>query len=77
MEATEAQIDMHSFHSDVYKDVHNIRPRWTRPEDHTVEEWQAKIDSLLEYGRALAAAEREEDGPDEGVLWYDTSRELD
>ena len=51
MAATEAQIDMHGFHSDVYKEVHNIRPRWLRPEDRTVEEWQAMIDRLVEEGR--------------------------
>jgi hypothetical protein len=24
---------------DTYKDVHNIKPRWTRWQDHTAEEW--------------------------------------
>lgn len=59
MTATEAQIDMHGFHSDVYKEVHNIRPRWLRPEDHTVEEWQVMIDRLIEEGQEIARLERE------------------
>jgi hypothetical protein len=59
MTATEAQIDMHGFHSDVYKEVYNIRPRWLRPEDRTVEEWQAMIDRLIEEGQAIARRERE------------------
>ena len=62
MEATEAQIDMHSYHSDVFKDVHNIRPRWLRPEDHTVEEWRAMIDDLLVESREISRREREEEG---------------
>ena len=61
MSATEAQIDMHGYHSDVYKEVHNIRPRWLRPEDHTVEEWQAMIDRLIEEGQEVARREREEE----------------
>ena len=61
MSATEIQIDMHSFHSDVYKEVYNIRPRWLRPEDRTVEEWQVMIDRLIEEGQAQVRREREED----------------
>jgi len=61
MVATEAQVEMHSFHSDVYKDVHNIRPRWLRPEDRTVEEWQVMIDRLVEWGQEIARQEREEE----------------
>jgi len=61
MSATEAQIEMHSFHSDVYKEVHNIRPRWLRPEDRTVEEWQVMIDRLVEWGQEIARQEREEE----------------
>jgi len=59
MNATEAQIEMHSFHSDVYKEVYNIRPRWLRPEDFNVEEWQAQIDRLLEEGQENARREQE------------------
>lgn len=66
MEATEEQIEMYSYYSDVFKDVHNIRPRWLRPADHTVEEWQAMIDEVLK-----------EIGPDPLRAWYDTSAELE
>lgn len=59
MEATEAQIEMHSYHSDVFKDVNNFRPRWLRPQDHTVEEWRAMIDDLLVEGQEIARQERE------------------
>lgn len=52
MNPSEAQLDMAGFHSDVYKDVHGIRPRWMRPEDYTFEEWQARIDRLLEEWHA-------------------------
>ena len=44
MNATDIQIELHGIHSDTYKEVHNIRPRWLRPEDRTAEEWQAMID---------------------------------
>ena len=60
MTATELQIELHGFHSDVYKDVHNIRPRWLRPEDRTAEEWQAMITRLIEEGQALVRREQEE-----------------
>ena len=58
---TETQIELHGYHSDVYKEVYNIRPRWLRPEDHTVEEWQAMIDRLIEEGQEVARREREEE----------------
>jgi hypothetical protein len=58
MNATETQIELHGIHSDVYKEVHNIRPRWLRPADHTVEEWQAMIDRLVEEGQEAVRQER-------------------
>jgi hypothetical protein len=61
MNPTEAQIEMHSFHSDVYKEVYNIRPRGLRPEDRTVEEWQAMIDRLVVEGQEMVRREREEE----------------
>lgn len=61
MNATETQIELHGIHSDVYKEVHNIRPRWLRPEDRTAEEWQMMIDHLVEWGQELARQEREEE----------------
>lgn len=60
MAATEAQIDMHSFHSDFYKEVYGIRPRWLSPEDCTVEEWQSMIDRLI-----VEAREEEEEAQEE------------
>jgi hypothetical protein len=59
MSATEAQIEMHSFHSDVYKDARGFRPRWMRPEDLTVEEWQARIDRLIGEDEERVRRERE------------------
>ena len=59
MSATEIQIELHGTHSDVYKEVHNIRPRWLRPEDRTAEEWQAMIDHLVEEGQEIVRRERE------------------
>ena len=59
MSATEIQIELHGTHSDVYKEVHNIRPRWLRPEDRTAEEWQVMIDRLVEEGQEAARLESE------------------
>ena len=59
MSATETQIELHGIHSDTYKEVHNIRPRWLRPEDRTAEEWQAMIDRLVEEGQEVARLESE------------------
>ena len=59
MNPSEAQLDMYGYHSDVYKEVHGIRPRWMRPEDYTLEEWQARIDRLLEEGAEDARREQE------------------
>ena len=56
---TEAQVEMHGIHSDTYKEVYNIRPRWLRPEDRTAEEWQAMIDRLVEEGQELLRREQE------------------
>lgn len=55
---TETQIELHGYHSDVYKEVYNIRPRWLRPEDRTAEEWQVMIDRLIEEGQEIARQER-------------------
>jgi hypothetical protein len=60
MNPSEAQLDMACFHSDLYKEVYGIRPRWKQAEDHTVEEWQARINRLLEEGAEDARREREE-----------------
>lgn len=61
MSATETQIELHGVHSDVYKEVYNIRPRWLRPEDRTAGEWQAMIDRLVEEGQETVRREREEE----------------
>ena len=58
MSATDIQIELHGIHSDVFKEVHNIRPRWLRPEDRTAEEWQAMIDRLVEEGQEILRRER-------------------
>ena len=59
MTPSEAQIDQYSFHSDLYKETYGVRPRWMRPEDHTVEEWQVLIDRLLDEERENASREQE------------------
>lgn len=48
MAATEEQIDLHSFHSDVYKEKHGIRPRWLSPEEYTADEWRWMISLMIE-----------------------------
>ena len=70
MNPTEAQLDMACFHSDLYKEVHGIRPRWMLPEDHTVEEWQARIDRLLEWGADQIRREEAEEAAH--ALWVAT-----
>lgn len=59
MAPTETQIELHGIHSDTYKDVYNIRPRWLRPEDRTAEEWQVMIDRLVVEGQEMARREQE------------------
>lgn len=44
---SEEQIDRYSFYSDLYKSIYNIRPRWLRAIDHTVERWDSLIEDLL------------------------------
>jgi hypothetical protein len=83
MNPTEEQIEMYSFYSDVFKDVHNIRPRWKRPEDHSVDEWEAMINEIKVERDEMWLLEEQEledeelDRFDELTLWYDTSAELD
>ena len=60
MNPSETQLSMYSYHYDLYKEVHGIRPRWMRPEDYTVEEWQAQIDRLIETEAEDARREEEE-----------------
>jgi hypothetical protein len=59
MTATEAQIDLHSFHSDVYKEVHGIRPRWLHPEEYTEEEWRWMINLLIDDRQEATRRETE------------------
>ena len=70
MNLSEAQIDMACFYSDLYKEVHGIRPRWMQPEDYTVEEWQAQIDRLLEWGAEQLRREEAEEAAH--ALWVAT-----
>ena len=44
---SEEQIDLYSFYSDLYKSIYDIRPRWYKSGDHTVEVWKRMIDSLV------------------------------
>lgn len=44
---SEEQIDLYSFYSDLYKSIYDIRPRWYKPGDHTVEVWKRMIESLV------------------------------
>lgn len=59
MAPTKAQIDLHSFHSDVFKEVHGFRPRWLRPEEYTVEEWRWMIGLMLGDSQEMAHREAE------------------
>ena len=43
-----------SLYSDVYKDIHGIRPRWMRFDDITLEQAEAELESLFEYSRCQA-----------------------
>ena len=70
MNPSETQLDMACFHSDLYKEVHGIRPRWMRPEDYTVEEWQAQINRLLEWGADQIRREEAEEAAH--ALWVAT-----
>jgi len=67
MTPSEAQLDMQSYYSDLYKEVHGIRPRWMLPEDYTVEEWQAQVDRLLEWGADQIRREEAEEATH--ALW--------
>ena len=44
---SEEQIDLYSFYSDLYKSIYDIRPRWYKPGDHTVEQWKRTIETLV------------------------------
>jgi len=46
--ATEEQQIAHSVYSDTYKELYNIRPRWTRAYERTAEEWRALTEGLRE-----------------------------
>lgn len=48
-----------SLYSDVYKDIHGIRPRWMRSDTITLAQAEAELESLLEYSSSLAAYEAE------------------
>jgi len=45
---TEEQQIAHSVYSDTYKELYNIRPRWTRAHERTAEEWRALTEGLRE-----------------------------
>ena len=61
---TGADLDHYLAYSDyveTYKEVRNIKPRWMRISDHTVEEFEAMTADLRAEGEELARREREED----------------
>ena len=70
MNPSETQLSMYSYHYDLYKEVHGIRPRWMQPEDYTVEEWQAQVDRLLEWGADQIRREEAEEAAH--ALWVAT-----
>ena len=40
------QSELYSLYSDMFKDRNGFRPRWLRADDHSVDEWEAKVDAL-------------------------------
>lgn len=61
---TGADLDHYLAYSDyveTYKEVRNIKPRWMRIWDHTVEEFEAMTADLRAEAEELARREREED----------------
>ena len=59
MTASEDQINLHSFHSDVYKEKYGVRPHWLRPEEYTADEWQWMIGLMIEEEQELNRLEAE------------------
>lgn len=61
---TGADLDHYLAYSDyveTYKEVRNIKPRWMRISDHTVEEFEAMTADLRAELEGIARREREED----------------
>lgn len=57
--ATHAQVEAFYNFVDAYKAVHNIKPRWYRPEDDTAEGWEAATRDLEDEWRDRARLEAE------------------
>lgn len=51
--------DTISTHSDLYKEIHNIRPRWVRYDSLSTEEIEEMVTSLFAERRAEEAAQAE------------------
>ena len=61
---TGADLDHYLAYSDyveTYKEVRNIKPRWMRISDHTVEEFEAMTADLRAEAEGIARREREEE----------------
>lgn len=57
--ATSAQVEAFYNFVDAYKAVHNIKPRWYRPEDDTAEGWEAATRDLEDEWRERVRLEAE------------------
>lgn len=56
---TQAQVDAFYDFVDAFKAVHNIKPRWYRPEDDTAEGWEEATRRLDDEWRERARLEAE------------------
>ena len=61
MEATQFSYkqELVNLYWDMYKEIHNIRPRWMNLEEMSVEQLEAELDALTEEGRLVFAREAE------------------
>lgn len=61
---THAQVEAFYNFVDAYKAVHNIKPRWYRPEDDTAEGWEAATLRLEDEWREMERREAEAEARD-------------
>lgn len=62
--STGMQLDAYLAHCeyvDLYKSIHNIKPRWTEWDDMTAEGWMAECQKLGEFYRELVRLEKLEE----------------
>ena len=62
--ATSAQVEAFYNFVDAYKAVHNIKPRWYRPEDDTAEGWDSAARRLEDEWREMERREAEAEARD-------------